>query len=94
MLKLSARSLKTTLVVDQAALIGARVPDGEPRVPFEVTVGNRKVIGEFNAKSLRRAIAAAEAGDVAVIVQGKREAADVLADAGISAQPRAKKDAA
>jgi len=93
MLKLSAKAVKTTLVVDPAGLFGAQVAEGSSRVPFEIAAGGRVVRGEFNGKSLRRAIAAAEAGDCAVIIQGKLETGDVLAEAGISAMPKVKKDA-
>jgi hypothetical protein len=63
------------------------------RFEFTIAVEGRRITGKFNSKSLRRAVAAAQGGDVVVIVQGKLEAGDILVDAGISAQPRAKKEA-
>ena len=42
-LKLSAKSLKCTVVVDPKGLAGVTVPPGSPRVPFEVNVGERLV---------------------------------------------------
>jgi hypothetical protein len=87
-LKLSAKAIKTTLVIDPAGLLAATLPPAVARIPFAISVGSRTIRGELNAKSLRRAIAALEAGECAVIVQGKLESDDVLTDAGISAMPK------
>ena len=78
-----------TVVLDAAQLAGLEVPPGAAPQRFCVTVGNRRLTGQFNAKSLRKAVATiAEHGpeNVAVILQGKLEAGDVLAEAGIMAQ--------
>ena len=92
-LRLSAKALKATIVVDPALLAGLAVPNGQPRVAFTIDVSGRAITGEFNAKSLRRVITAiAEHGaeNVVVVAQG-RLAGDVLEEAGIVAQPKAAK---
>ena len=92
-LRLSAKSLKCTVVLDASQLTGFEVPNGQPRVAFTIDVGGRAITGEFNSKSLRRVVTAiAEHGPegVAVIAQG-RLAVDQLEDAGIVAQPKTPK---
>lgn len=90
---LAARSLKATLVIDQAQLDGIEVPNGAGPVDFEVRLEDgRRVTGKLNPKTLRRAIATCREGPAAVIVQGKLSAGDVLAQAGLQAmakQPKA-----
>lgn len=78
--------MKATAVVDGVDLVGFQVPNGSPPVEFTINAQGRKVTGRFNAKSLRKAIAAVtELGveGVAVVVQG-RLASGVLEEAGIS----------
>jgi hypothetical protein len=90
-LRLTARSLKVTVVVDPAVLAGIEVPTGKPHVPIVIDVAGRKVTGQFTAKSLRKAVAAvAEHGaeGVAVVVQAKLAAGDKLEDTGVLAQPK------
>lgn len=92
-LRLSAKSIKATVVLDPAQLAGLVVPNGQPRVGFVIDVAGRAITGEFNAKSLRRAVAAVTehgAEAVAVIAQGKL-VGDALEEAGIVAQPKAPK---
>ena len=91
-LRLQARALKVTLVIDPAVLAGLDVPIGKPHVPFVIDVGGRRVTGRFTAKSLRKAVAAvAERGveSVAVVVQAKLAVGDKLEETGIVAQPKA-----
>jgi hypothetical protein len=91
-LALSARSLKTTVVVPAAQLARFVVAPGTPHVGFTVDVNGRTVAGQFNAKTLRRVVTAiAEHGpeSVAVIVQGNL-VGERLDAAGITAQPRNK----
>ncbi len=88
MVKLTAKALKTTIVITADQIAGFNVPNGSPPVPFVIEVGGRSVTGTFNAKSLRKAIAAAAATPEAkVIVQGTLTAGNVLMDAGISVPP-------
>ena len=94
--RLTGRALKVTVVLDPAQLAEISVPDGAGPQRFQIEVAGRKVTGQLNAKSLRRAVAMVVehgTGSVAVIVQGKLEAGDVLADAGIAAQLKAPKTA-
>ena len=89
-INLTARSLKCTVVLDPAALAGATVPDGVPRVTVRVTVDKRTVSASVNSKSLRRAIATiGETGpeNVALILQGKL-VGETIEEAGLSAMPK------
>jgi hypothetical protein len=92
----TARSLKTTLVLDAASFAGLQVPSGQPKVAIEVKVGDRKVTASVNAKSVRKAAATiAEHGPdmVAVVLQGSLATDDTLADAGLVAQVKQPKPA-
>jgi hypothetical protein len=87
---LSAKSLKVTLVLAPTEVLALSAPDGQPRCLVRVKVaGGRTVVADLNAKSVRKAIATINAAGperVACILQGKLEANDVLAEAGLSAQ--------
>jgi hypothetical protein len=90
-LKLTAKSLKCTLVVPSDQIAGVDVPNGSPPVPFTITADGRTITGQFNAKSLRRAVAAVAAtpGIGSVIIQGNLNRANELENAGISVpQPK------
>ena len=90
--KLTAKSLKATLVLDPAQITGIKIPDGIKQVPFSiVTEDGRTVIGTFAARSLRRVAAAAAAGNVVIVVKGRLISGDVLAEAGIEAMPKTPK---
>jgi hypothetical protein len=92
-LRLTARALKVTTVVEPTAVAGFTVPNGAARVPFVVSVDGQTITGSFNAKSLRKAVAAiAEHGldQVAIVVQGRLVGAE-LTEAGIAVQVRAPK---
>ena len=93
-LLLAAKALKVTAVVDPSVFAGIEVVPGQPAVRFVLEAGGRKVTGQLRPKALKKVVAAIsvhEAGGVACIVQGKLGAGDVLEDAGIIAQPRARK---
>lgn len=95
-MKLSAKSLKVTVVLDPAALAGIEVPNGSKQFPVSISARGHELTADLNAKSLRRCVAAiGDAGPdgVAVILQGKL-AGQVIEEAGISAQPKAPKVAA
>jgi len=88
MLKLTAKSLKCTLVISPSELVGIGVPNGTGAVPFVIEVGHRKVTGTFNPKSLRKACVAAAAGATGhVIVQGNLSDTNALESAGIAVTP-------
>jgi hypothetical protein len=60
-------------------------------------VGNRTVTADIAAKGLRKALAGVAdfgAGGGALILQGRLEAGDVLAEAGLVAQAKVPKPAA
>jgi hypothetical protein len=89
-LKLQAKAIKVSIVLDAAALVGVVVPNGQPRFPIIIGVAGRTLKAELNAKSARKCCATiAEHGPdgVAVLLQGKL-AGDVIEDAGIAATPR------
>jgi hypothetical protein len=93
-LELTARAIKVTLVVEPEALAGFVVPNGGERVRFWVRVGERRLTGELNPKTVRKVIATVAehgAGAVAVVVQGKLGAGDVVEEAGITAQVKGPK---
>jgi hypothetical protein len=95
MLKLNAKSLKATLVVDPAPFVGLVVPSGQAKFPISVEVAGRVIKADLNSKSLRRCVAAIQAAGpegVAVVLSGKPEGSDLL-EAGIAAQPKAPKPA-
>jgi hypothetical protein len=94
-LGLTARSIQLTLVIDPAALIDFVVPNGK-RPRFHIRVGERRLAGDLNPKTLRKVIATVAGhgpGNVAVLITGKLGAkdshgADIVEEAGIAAQPR------
>jgi hypothetical protein len=96
MLKLTAKTLKATVLLDPAELAGLTVPNGAKSFPISVAVAGRTLTVELNPKTLRRCVATiAETGTdgVAVVLQGKLEG-DRLAEAGIVAQIKVPKAAA
>jgi hypothetical protein len=96
-LTLTARALKCTVLLDPAEIEGIALAEGTPRVQLRILVDGRTVTADIAAKSVRKAQAAiAEHGaaGVAVLLQGKLSNSDVLAEAGLVAQPKAPKPAA
>jgi hypothetical protein len=85
-LRLMAKALKCTAVVDPAAIAGFMVPNGMPRVEFAVAVDGRKVTGSLNAKGVRKTVAEHGPESLAVVLVGRLGQGDVLEEAGISAQ--------
>jgi hypothetical protein len=85
-LKLTAKGVKCTLVATPDQIAGFHVPDGSSPVPFAIDAGGRIITGTFNAKSLRRAVAAVTAtpGIGHVIVQDSLTKDNMLEGAGIS----------
>jgi hypothetical protein len=90
---LTASRLKVTVVLN-AAELAVPAPEGKPRVSLRIALPSRTVIADIAAKSLRKAqTAIRENGvdNVAVILQGHLIAGDVIAEAGLTAQPKAAK---
>jgi hypothetical protein len=90
---LTAKSLKVTLVLSALEVSALSAPDGQPRCVVRVNVAGRTVTADLNAKSVRKAIAAIKeygAEGCAVILQGKLNADNTLAEAGLAVQPKTK----
>jgi hypothetical protein len=93
-LNLTARALKVTVTLDATQLTEVTVPNGAGPQKFRITVGERRVTGQINAKGLRKATALiAEHGieRVAVALQGRLEEGDVITECGLVAQVRGPK---
>ena len=92
-LKLESCSLKASVVLNPAALVGVEVPNCLSKVTLHVAVPGKTIVAEVNAKSLRKTVAAiAEAGNgVAVVLQSKLEEGNRLTKAGIAAPPKTPK---
>ena len=96
---LNAKSIKATIVLDPAEVSALVVQDGKPFPGARIKVGDLVVAVPLNAKGVRKALAAIHANgveNVNVIVQGKMKITQTsvtLEEAGILAQPRAKKEA-
>jgi hypothetical protein len=94
---LTSNKLKCTLVLKGEELLTIPAPEGQPRVTLRVKLPDRTISADIATKSLRRAQTAIRelgADGVAVNLQGVLQANDVLADAGLAAQPRAEEEAA
>ena len=88
-LRTTARSLKTTLVLDAVTFVGLEVPNGQPKFGIAIEVAGRTVTASVNAKAVRKTVATiAEHGSdmVAVILQGALMLDNTLAEAGLVAQ--------
>lgn len=90
--KFNGRALKVTVLIDSHEIIGLKEPT-TARTIMRVTVAGRTVTADVAGKALRRAQAAIRehgADGVAILIQGKLEADDKIADAGLVAQPKVK----
>jgi hypothetical protein len=91
--ELAARAIKLTIVLDGAAVAAIAVPDGgRPRIV--VTAAGRRLTAELNPKTLRKTVATIrEHGpdQVAVVLQGKLAAGDVIEEGAITAQVKTPK---
>jgi hypothetical protein len=91
---LTGRALKVTVVLDPDEVVHLPPPpNGQPRVVFRISVADRIVTADLNAKSVKKAIATIlEAGsdNVVCILQGKLAADNMLAEAGLAVQPKIK----
>lgn len=96
--KLAARALKVTLVLDPAAVAAALRPHehSDDRTLMEIAVEGRTVRCDFAPKAIRKALGLIRAHGpegVAVIIQGKLVAGDRITEAGLVAQPKTPKPA-
>jgi hypothetical protein len=97
MTTVSAHKLKVTTVLSATDLLAVPVPEGKPRVVLRVQLPDRTLSVDLAAKSVRKAQAAIrELGseNIALVLQGTLTANDILAEAGLVAQPKIKKEIA
>ena len=95
-MRTTARSLKTTLVLDATSFVGLEMPNGQPKFGIQVNIAGRTVTASVNAKTVRKVVSTvAESGPdmVAVILQGALALDNTLTDAGITAQMKQQKPA-
>ena len=92
MLKLNAKSLKVTCLLDPAE-VAALIAPATARVTLQVKVDGRGYTADVAAKSLRKAQATIAEGDCVVLIQGKL-VGDAIIEAGLVAQPKVAKSAA
>jgi hypothetical protein len=89
----TARALKVSLVLDPTTLSGLTIPDGTGRVVLAIRLPDRTVTADIAAKGVRRAVAAiGEHGPdgVALVLSGRLDGG-AIAEAGLSAMPKAPK---
>jgi hypothetical protein len=90
---LTAARLKVGLTLNAAELNAVKVPD-KPRITLRIRLLDRTLTAEIAAKSLcktQTAIREAGTDNIALMLQGRLIAGDVIAEAGLSAQPKAAK---
>jgi hypothetical protein len=88
---LIAKAVKTTIVLQPADVLAIPVRDGQSHVQVTIRSAARTLRAQLNAKGVRRAQAAIREGGldgVAVVLQAKLTAGDLLEEAGLSAQPK------
>ena len=96
-IKLSARKLKITTILDPAqfAALGV-IPDGaSSRTTLSVTIGARTVTAEIATKSIRKAVKTITDNGpdkVVVLLQGSLAASDYIEEAGLVAQVKTAKE--
>ena len=91
---LTAKWLKVSTTLDAAELLAIPASEGRPRVTLRIRLPDRTATAEIASKSLRRAQATIrEQGpdNVVCVVQGHLVEGDTIAEAGLSAQPKATK---
>jgi hypothetical protein len=91
---ISAKHLKVTTMLDATDLLAITAPEGKPRVSLRIRLPDRTFTVEVAAKSLRRAQAATRergADNIALVLQGALGPGATIAEAGLSAQPKAAK---
>ena len=94
--RLNARTIKISVLLDPAEIGAIEVPHGVACVIAAVTVAGRTLRADLNAKSLRRAarfIGEFGGQAVTVMLTGRLEPGDLVAEAGLSVQPKANRPA-
>ena len=93
---LTASRLRVPTTLDATELPAITAPEGKPRVGLRIRLPDRTVTAEIAAKSLRKAQTGVREGGAdydAFVLQGRLGAGDVIAEAELSAQPKAAKPA-
>jgi hypothetical protein len=93
---LTGRALKCTVALSPAEILAQPVPEGRPRIVLRIRVPDRTVTADIATKSLRRAQATIRENGVegcAVVLQGKLNADNTLAEAGLTVQAKTKAEA-
>ena len=70
-------------------------PDGQPRCVVRVNVDGRTLVVDLNSKSVRKAIATIRANgaeNCAVVLQGRLQPDNTLAEAGLTIQLKASRN--
>jgi hypothetical protein len=93
---LTATLPKVSLTLNAAELLAVAAPEGRPQLTLRIGLPGRFVTAEIATKSLRkaqRAISEVGADNVALVLHGHLTTDDTIAEAGLSAQPKAVKQA-
>ena len=93
---LTTARLRVSLTLDGGELNAIKAPKDKPRITLRIRLPDRTLTAEIAAKSLRKAqLAIREAGadNIPLVLQGRLIGGDVVAKAGLSAQPKAAKPA-
>ena len=91
---LTASRLKVITTLNAAELAAIPAPEGKPRITLRIRLPDRTITADVAAKSLRKAQTAIReqgAANIALVLQGQLAAGDGIAEAGLSAQPKAAK---
>lgn len=94
---LTVHKLKVTTLVRPDEILAVPVPNGQPRVILKVQLPDRVLSADIAAKSLRKVqttVRELGADNVVIVLQGSLGAGDAIAEAGLSAQPKVKKEPA
>ena len=89
---LTAARLKVTTILNTDELNAVSPPNGKPRITLRIRLPDRTLTAEIASKSLRKAQTAIRdvgADNIVLLLQGHLIAGDVIAEAGLSAQPKA-----
>jgi hypothetical protein len=93
---LTTARLKVTTILNAAELLAIKSPKDRPRITLRIRLPDRTIAAEIAAKSLRKAqatIPEAGADNIALALQGRLIAGDMIVEAGLSAQLKAAKPA-
>ena len=91
---LTATRLKIATTLDATELLAINAPNDKPRITLRIRLPDRTLTAEIAAKSLRKAqttLRQSGADNIVLLLQGRLIAGDVIAEAGLSAQPKAAK---